>query len=220
MMESRYHVQLLTEALGNFFDPEALEQVIAANLGQDALRYQLGAYPHYHFDNNQIAKSLAYVDQEQRRIVALASTADPGAAQRAAFGRLSHTVHDFYAHSNYVDLWLARNGGLTNSRAEQIDGLDASLLNHPQLHTGSFKLWFDTLYYVPGFGPMLRKIYLRPGSHEAMNLDRPAQGPKFHYAMVAAHQRTLHEYNRAANALMTAGGKEALDRFLHAAYAT
>ena len=213
MMESRYHVQLLTEALDAFFDSAALEQVIAANLGQDALRYQLGAYPHYHFDNNQIARSLAYVDHEQRQVVALASSANPGPAQRAAFGRLSHTVHDFYAHSNYVDLWLERNGGLANSSAGQIDGLDASLLNHPQLHTGSFKLWFDTLYYIPGVGPMLRKIYLRPGSHEAMNLDTPAQGPKFHYAMVAAHQRTLHEYYRAANALLAAGGEEALQHF-------
>lgn len=218
-MEKRYHIQLLTEALGTYFDDHALQQIIEANLAQDTLRYQLGAHPHYHFDNSEIAKSLAYVDQEHRQIITLATTDRPSAAQRAAFGRLTHTVHDFYAHSNYVDLWLARNGGLANSTADQIDGLDDTLLNHPQLQTGSFKLWFDLLYYTPAIGPFLRKHYLRPGSHEAMNLDTPDRGPKFHYAMIAARQRTLYEYNRAANALIAAGGAEALYRFTSSATA-
>jgi hypothetical protein len=46
-----------------------------------------------------------------------------------------------------------------------------------------------------------------------MNLDSPTQGPKFHYAMIAAQQRTLHEYHRAAGALSAHGGDEALKRF-------
>jgi hypothetical protein len=212
-MEARFHVQLLTETVGDYFDPPALQQIIAANLGQDALRYQLGAFPHYHFDGNEIAKSLAYVEQEHEKLVTLASTDNPGAAQRAAFGRLTHAVHDFYAHSNYVDLWLDANGGLAGSTAEQINGLDATLLNHPQLRTGTFNLWFDLLYYIPHFRSTLRKIYLRPNSHEAMNLDSPTQGPKFQYAMIAAQQRTLHEYHRAADALAAHGGEEALHHF-------
>src|SRR5215204_267754 len=102
-MDSQYHVQLLTETLRSYFSSQGLEQIIAANLGQDSLRYQLGAYPQYHFDNNQIARSLAYVEEEHAQIGKLAS--DPAGnhaqRQRAAFGRLTHTVHDFYAHSNY-----------------------------------------------------------------------------------------------------------------------
>src|SRR5689334_2416114 len=94
ILDSQYHIQLLTETLGNYFSPPALDQIIAANLGQDELRYQLGAYPHYHFDNNEIARSLAYVDEEQARIGELATTAavtaDTSAAQRAALGRLTH----------------------------------------------------------------------------------------------------------------------------------
>lgn len=211
-MDSQYHVQLLTETLESYFSPPALAQIIAANLGQDALRYQLGAYPHFHFDNNQIARSLAYVDEEHARI----GTSTSAPAQRAAFGRLTHTVHDFYAHSNYVDLWLAAHGGLATTTADEIDGLDAALLNHPQLFTGSFKLWFDTLYYIPGLRPLLRSLYLRPNSHEAMNLDTPSQGPKFAYAMVAAKQRTLYEYERARATLCARGGEAALARFAHA----
>jgi hypothetical protein len=214
-MDSQYHIQLLTETLASYFSPPALDQIIAANLGQDALRYQLGAYPHYHFDNNAIARSLAYVNEEHVRIGKLATTANSAAAQRAAFGRLTHAVHDFYAHANYVDLWLEKNGGLASSVAEQIDGLDPTLLHNPQLYTSSFLLWFDTLYYIPGLRSILRSIYLRPKSHEAMNLDSPRQGPKFAYAMEAAKQRTLYEYRRAADNLQAIGGKEALYRFLH-----
>ena len=208
-MDSQYHVQLLTETLGDYFSPLALEQIIAANLGQDTLLYQLGAYPHYHFDNNKIARSLAYVDAEHAYIGTSRSTA----AQRAAFGRLTHAVHDFYAHSNYVDLWLAAHGGLAATTAAQIDGLDISLLTHPRLYSGSFLLWFDTLYYIPGFRSLLRRIYLRPNSHEAMNLDSPNRGPKFAYAMAAAKQRTLYEYERARVTLCARGGESALVAF-------
>jgi hypothetical protein len=218
-MDSQYHIQLLTETLGSYFSAGALAEVIAANLGQDALRYQLGAYPHFHFDNNEIARSLAYVDEEHARIGVLAGTPPSGVndnatEQRAAFGRLTHAVHDFYAHSNYVDLWLAANGGLAQTAAHEIDGLDPSLLHHPQLFTASFRLWFDTLYYIPGFRRTLRRLYLRPDSHEAMNLDSPSQGPKFDYAMVAAKQRTVLEYKRVLNALTTQGDEGTVARFL------
>jgi hypothetical protein len=218
-MDSQYHVQLLTETLRSYFSSQGLEQIIAANLGQDSLRYQLGAYPHYHFDNNQIARSLAYVEEEHALIGKLASDTDTPSKdghaqrQRAAFGRLTHTVHDFYAHSNYVDLWLAAHGGLANTSADDIDGLDPTLLNHPQLYTSSFLIWFDTLYYLPGMRPILRGIYLRPHSHEAMNLDNPGQGPKFAYAMVAAKQRTLYEYQHAVETLQAIGGEDALNAF-------
>jgi hypothetical protein len=213
MMDSRYHIELLTETVGSYFSAQGLQQIIAANLGQDELRYQLGAYPHYHFDSNQIARGLAYVDEEHALIGSLARSEGSGAAQRAAFGRLTHAVHDFYAHSNYVDLWLEANGGLATGGAEAINGLDLALLQHPQLQTGSFLIWFDTLYYIPGFRALLRRLYLRPGSHEAMNLDSPAQGPKFAYAMVAAKQRTLHEYQRAIQTLRATGGEAAICRF-------
>jgi hypothetical protein len=111
---------------------------------------------------------------------------------------------------------LEAHGGLANSTAADIDGLDPVLLNHPQLYTGSFILWFDSLYYIPGFRPILRKLYLRPRSHEAMNLDSPAQGPKFAYAMEAAKERTLHEHQRVVDTLRARGGDEALQRFYHA----
>lgn len=216
-MDGQYHIQLLTESVGTNFSPQGLAQIIAGNLGQDALPYLLGIHPHYHFDNNKITQGLAYVEEEHTRIRSLSkqnADAQIGAKQRAAFGRLTHAIHDFYAHSNYVDLWLVEHGGLAHSHAHEIDGMDASLLNHPQLYTGSFWLWFDIFYLVPGFGSFLHKLYLRPNSHEAMNLDNPRQGPKFAYAMIAAKQRTIYEYDRAIAGLHTQGGDHAVQRFL------
>lgn len=225
-MDAQYHIQLLTESVGTNFSAQALEEIIAGNLGQDSLRYLLGTHPHFHFDDNQIAKGLAYVEEEQTLIRSLGRPiangearahdipdAHIGAMQRAAFGRLTHAIHDFYAHSNYVDLWLAEHGGLANSHADEIDGLDANLLNSPQLYTCSFWLWFDTFYLIPGFGPFLHKLYLRPHSHEAMNLDNPGRGPKFAYAMVAAKQRTIDEYDRVVDGLYAQGGEPAVSRF-------
>ena len=73
----------------------------------------MGTRPHIHFDDDKFAEANAYVAKEHARIVELAcepsrpgtpEDALVGADQRAALGRLCHTVQDFYAHSNYVDL--------------------------------------------------------------------------------------------------------------------
>ena len=46
-----------------------------------------------------------------------------------------------------------------------------------------------------------------------MNLDSSERGPKFAYAVAAARQRTVHEYQLAADAALAAGGATALARF-------
>ena len=211
-MKSRYHTELTRLTLQAHFSPDALEEIIAANLAQDALQNQLGSKAHFHFDNNKIAESLAYVESLHGQIAVLAAQSDHGKLQRAALGRLCHAVQDFYAHSNYVDLWLA-NHDHPVPPAYAIDGLIPELLNHPDLRTGTFVLLRDIIYYVPLIGALWRRIYVPPGSHEAMNLDSPDRGWKFSYAMVAARRRTLHEYWRAVQAVQDAGGDSALREF-------
>jgi hypothetical protein len=194
-MLERYHAALLAETLGAFFSPRAMRSIVAANLGQDAKINQLR--PYLHFDNCQFAEGLAYIDG-QHRLIALAQ--DP-AGMWAAFGRLTHTAQDFYSHSNYVDLWLKSNGGLGQTRPDDIDGLDPALLNHPELRSGYFYLWRDFIYYLPLFKGFAKKRLVFPDSHEAMNLDEPAAGPRFAYSWVAARQRTLAEYRRVMGGL-------------------
>lgn len=218
-MKACYHIELTRLVLAPHFAAPALDDVIRANLGQDALRYQLGTHPHFHFDNNQIAEGLAYVEQQHAEIVALVAVEGSRAAarQRACLGRLLHAVQDFYAHSNYVDLWLARYTapGQSMPQSSEINGLDAEILGHPDLMTGSFKFWRDIVYYIPVAGWLARRFLGVPAtSHEGMNLDAPDRGPSFVYAFEAARQRTAHEWQRAAAEVQAAGGEAAYQRFI------
>ncbi len=192
----QYHTTVLTETIGAHFSAEALKQIIHANQEQDSL-FNLLAKPHIHFDNCLFAEAAAYVEAQHALV---ARGGDP-LVMRAAFGRLSHTVQDFYSHSNYVDLWLKAHGGLENTVPEDVDGLDPSLLASPELRTGYFHLWRDIIYYLPVVKGWARKHLLFRDSHEAMHLDDPSRGPRFPCSIVAAKQRTLAEYRRAINAL-------------------
>ena len=195
-MLHEYHAAMLEDTLNRFFSRSALDEIIAANLGQDGLPTIFG-HDYIHFDASKFKEALAYIE-DQHALVAAA--AGPGPF-RAAFGRLTHGAQDFYAHSNYVDLWLDEHGGLENTRPQDIDGLDTRLLDSPRLHSGSFYWWRDIIYYIPGLRGFARQYLVFAGSHEAMHLDDPSRGPRFEYAIQAARQRTLAEYARAVRAL-------------------
>ena len=215
-MNLPYHIEIVEKSLADRFSSEALEQVILANLAQDDLP-GLILHPERHFDNDLIPQALAYIQAEHDRVAASALAADGGDAMRAAFGRLLHTAQDFYAHSNYVDLWLAQHGahagGLDATTPDQIDGVDPALLTSPDLRTWHFYLWRDIFYYIPLIRDLARRIYIAPYSHEANHLDDPSRGPKFAYAMQAAQDRTRQEYERVVAAIRQAGGDAAVARF-------
>ena len=185
------HEEMTREALGEHFSPRALEIIIAANRKQDALRGQIG-HDEFHFDNNAIEKGFRYIN-EQRGFV-LASLLSPGVLSAwIAFGRLTHTAQDFYSHTNYISLWLDQHPG-TPPTPPEIDPVQKSLLRSPSLHSGKIYLPMDALYFVP----FLRKFALKllpEDSHGKMNLDSPAQGPRFEYARAAAVKRTQHEFD-------------------------
>ena len=185
------HEEMTREALGEHFSPRALEIIIAANRKQDAIRGQIG-HDEFHFDNNAIEKGLRYIN-EQRGFV-LASLLSPGVLSAwIAFGRLTHTAQDFYSHTNYISLWLDQYPG-TPPTPPEIDPVQKSLLRSPSLHSGKIYLPMDALYFVP----FLRKFALKllpEDSHGKMNLDSPAQGPRFEYARAAAVKRTQHEFD-------------------------
>jgi hypothetical protein len=76
-------------------------------------------HPEYHCDSGRLRESQAFAQSQADawRGASLAARSLPmlGDKLRAdaavAFGRASHTVQDFYAHSNYVDLWFAFGRG-------------------------------------------------------------------------------------------------------------
>src|SRR5574338_277928 len=103
-MISKYHIEMTTNTLASHFSERALEVIIAANIKQDSLRNQFG-HDEIHYDNNAIETGDRYIN-EQRGLVIAALLSSGILGAWAAFGRMLHTAQDFYAHTNYITLWL------------------------------------------------------------------------------------------------------------------
>lgn len=205
-MHGRFHREITSRALKNCFSPHVLEMIINANLGQDGLRGQLG-HPEYHFDDCKFNEGRDYI-RSQREIIfnnlSCLKNDNPGdngqpEINRAwvALGRLIHAAQDFYAHSNYVALWLARERLRRADEdhkipAEKIDPLDPRLLYSSGLRSGRTYFPWDYMSIFKPLVPLIRK-FAPIDSHARMNLDTPERGPKFVYAYVAALKRTRYE---------------------------
>ncbi|MEM7126753.1 MAG: hypothetical protein AAF702_10530 [Chloroflexota bacterium] len=220
-MYAKYHIETTQWVLRDDFSPKALRQVISANLSQDSvLRFLHPNQYRRHFCNNQISDSIEYVEEQHALIESLAQQSveqvhlarELARHQRAALGRLLHTVQDFYSHTNYVDLWLSEQPARESALIRTIDGLNEDVLNHNELRTAH---WFmlEILFYVPIIGVLLRCLWLPPHSHEAMHLDSPERGLRFVYSMIMAQQRTTAEYRRAVHAIAKQGGPKVLENF-------
>jgi hypothetical protein len=189
-MLKRYHIDLLHLALDDVFSPRALQSIIAANVYQDRLRGQIG-HDEYHFDNNAFEKSYAYIE-EQRALTVASLMANDAPSAWSAFGRLTHTAQDFYAHSNYIELWLARQPNGAAPDPSEVPPLDTDLTNSGQLRSGKVHP-LELLTLIPGLRPLVMP-FLPRDTHGWMNLDSAACGPNFRYAFQAAVKRTKIEF--------------------------
>jgi hypothetical protein len=203
IMLTRYHIKIISDALADCFSPRALSAIFKANVNQDRLSGQFG-HDEYHFDNNSFEKSYAYIE-EQRALTLSSLQKDDAPSAWSAFGRLTHTAHDFYAHSNYITLWLSRLDNSPRSKAEwggktplapsEVDSFDLTLLNSPDLRSSRLYYPLDLLYFIRPLRPYVLSRIPRD-SHAWMNLDSPEQGFKFDYAMQAAIKRTRIEFDK------------------------
>ncbi len=194
-MKAKYHRAITEQALRPYFDPAALTEIIHANLGQDAIRYQFG-YDHFHYDNNAFAAGDAYIEEQRQTIIETLQSGRPASLARAAFGRLTHTAQDFYAHSNYTTLWRERYPGATP------DVIDPSLLevmNDPRLKSGRIYPPLEYFSFIPLLAPLVIPLLPRD-SHAWMNKDDPSR-PDFEYACAAAIKRTEQELVKIRQAL-------------------
>lgn len=192
------HAEIMRRALRETFGTTALQVIISANLGVDALWNQLG-HDELHFDNNAFARSWAYI-AAQRGLIRPALERGRLEDAWSAFGRLTHTAQDFYAHTNYVSLWVAAHTNGRGSRPEAIDAGDEELLRSPSLHSGKAYLPLGVLSFIPGFGRLVQPLF-PADSHARMNLDSASRGPLFEFAFEAAVKRTRDEYNIVAREL-------------------
>lgn len=197
-MLQKIHAEITRRALGDKFSDQALERVIEANMYQDRLRGQIG-HDEYHFDNNAFDKSYAYIEEQRARVVSSLQSQDTLSAW-AAFGRLTHTAQDFYAHSNYIDLWLAcQPDGVLPTPAE-VDPLDPDLIDTRALRSGKVYLPWELLTVVGFLEPLVKPLLPRD-SHTWMNLDSPKQGYPFDYALQAALKRTGIEFENTSKGM-------------------
>ena len=97
-MLTPYHIEITHASLGDRFSPQALSAITYANIHQDRLTGQFG-HDEFHFDNNAFEKSYAYMEEQRGQAIASVQKKDAPSAW-SAFGRLTHSVQDFYAHSN------------------------------------------------------------------------------------------------------------------------
>jgi hypothetical protein len=196
-MKPEYHRRINTQALEKHVSPAALKIINAANVGQDALCYQLG-HDHFHYDNNSFASGDTYIE-EQRRIVIDALGGAEALPAWQAFGRLTHTAQDFYAHSNYVALWRERR---PEAAPDQIQPALAETLSDPRLHSGQLYYPFEAFSFIPGLQPLVAS-FLPDNSHARMNKDDPSR-PGFDFAYAAAVKRTEIEFQKIVQALTPA----------------
>lgn len=186
------HAEITTKALSGSFSPEILQVIIRANQHQDHLAGQLG-HDEFHYDNNQITKSDAYLKQ-QRELVMDAIKQDDFEQAWMAFGRLLHTAQDLYAHSNYVRLWLSRFPDDNIPAPEEIDPLDERVMKDADLRSGKLYYPLELLSFIPGLDKVVIP-HLPEDSHAWMNLDQPARGALFQYAFSAAVKRSRLEFD-------------------------
>jgi hypothetical protein len=195
----RYHISITRKALSDHFSPNALKAILAANVRQDNLLTGQIGHDEYHYDNNAIAESDAYLE-EQRALTLFSLEGNDLPAAWASFGRLIHTAQDFYAHSNYVDLWLSRFNGQTPPPPPEIAPVLDELIHSPDLRSG-------VLYYpleVFSFIPILKHFViprLPADSHAHMHLDSSKRGFRFAYTFEAAVKRTQHEFDLTVSGL-------------------
>ena len=197
-MLTQYHIEIMLASLGGRFSPRALSAIIQANLHQDRIAGQIG-HNEFHFDNNAFEKSYAYM--EEQRVLTLSSLHKGDAPSAwAAFGRMTHTAQDFYAHSNYISLWLSRFERAAPPSAPEVDPVDPDLVASPSLRSGKVYLPFEALYFFKSTRAFALR-WLPKDSHAWMNLDTPAQGFQFDYAMHAAIKKTILEHEQTVAGL-------------------
>lgn len=174
------HERIVLEALGDVLEPDALRVVIRANRRCDL--HQLT--PEYHFDSARDAKELCELWERglhrwlMRAIILTAFTDRAGSASarltgrrdaRAAFGRATHAIADFYAHTNWVELAVAK--GEEPSLAPLLgDRCDPERLP-AGLQSGYFSLRYG-LSGCPRGGPPPGFAYC----HATLNKDAPNRG--------------------------------------------
>ncbi len=183
-MKTKYHIEITQEVLKKHFSQDAIEKIIKENIKQDRINFQFG-HDFIHFDGSAFTEGFEYISKQMS--ICYTSIMD-GSIESAwtSLGRILHSWQDFYSHSNYVDLWMKKNGYLEPSR---IDPDDQDIINSPALRSGKNYGMIEFLAMIPFISRVIKPL-MPADSHAIMNLDSPESGPAFKYTYWAAKLRT------------------------------
>jgi len=195
-----YHREITREAVGHWFGPKEFSRVLSGNTGQDHLSGQIG-HPEYHFDDSQFNRTYAYLTELQDNVAACIQAGKDFNTARVNYGRFTHAVQDFYAHTNYLQLWAEKYNVTPDHWNGQIDPLDESILNNPRLKSGHFYSPLELITFLPVLGKFFVPLF-PADSHAVMNNDSPKNSRWFFIAYQAAMLRTRVESTRIFSPLL------------------
>ncbi len=94
------HILITQSATTEILTNEEIQLVVSANLAQDIRQFE----SRVHFDNCAFKEGSLYIEKQWEMI-----DSDSNRRSKSSlnlFGQLLHTVQDFYAHSNWVEIHL------------------------------------------------------------------------------------------------------------------
>jgi hypothetical protein len=172
-----YHATLLRRAAPEGFSGRTLLfRIVTANIAVDLNQRD----DWLHFDNSAFSAGVEHVEALWARIEA-------GAAIMPNFGRLTHTVQDFYSHSNWVELHQHRSplpvwdmsiaslpaGALSGTPSRRTRPSNPTAPKHAELNKDSPFAWFSsTGARVVDDGPNRGKTLFELGCDSALAATR------------------------------------------------
>lgn len=196
-MKTKYHIQITQKVLEKYFNQNAIDKIIKANIWQDRIKNQIG-HDYIHFDGSAFSEGFAYIKTQESILYNAIKDYDYSETW-AATGRLLHSWQDFYSHSNYVQLWHQITG---NPSPEEIDHNNPEIFNSPKLKSGKNYGIIEFFVMLPCLSKLIKPL-MPVESHAIMNLDSPKSGPYFEFAFIAAQKRTKQEINAILRQLIT-----------------
>jgi hypothetical protein len=167
------------------FSPNAIKEIVEANLRTDDPIFQLQSA--FHFDNENFAGGSDRLLKLKEKIIRTITAVPPGVfageSARVDFGGALHTIQDFYAHSNWVELGHAEDQIDQRLGRSVFAGADGSVSTCPdnpgvlsgqglsQLTSGYFV--FDTLPPVCNVPPGKCRHGLVFACPDGINKDSP-----------------------------------------------
>jgi hypothetical protein len=192
-MKTKFHIEISQMALEKYFSKNIIEKIIKANTNQDRIKFQFG-HDYIHFDSSAFSEGFDYISQQTKLLYESLSKSDFDMAWRS-LGRILHSWQDFYAHSNYVRIWLQKT---PNPEPKNIDFKDQEIIGSPSLQSGKNYGLFEFLALLPMISILIKPL-MPSDSHAKMNLDSPNSGPAFECAYFAAKSRTEYVIEQIIN---------------------